>query len=335
VAEPNDPFAAAHAGDLRRACSLFEEIIARGEANAMHWLRYGGVLKDLHRDDEAIAAFQRAARRIARRGKYLKRKWRALARALEGSIHYRRHALDLAVRAFRSSVRIFPTPEAWTQLAVALIGQRGHGSKAPPRCLKRALALDPNYEEAHYNLGVHFRFREKLELAQHHLRRAIEIDPQYSRAYAELGFCLCSERTLDRLTEARQLLLRSIEIDPNDGWSRLYLALVYWRLDDLHNADAQYRAVIAIWPKLAISYAFYGDFLSSIRQFRPGGAQLRRALKIDPRWAGGHFFYAKHLHRRGRIDQARRLLHLARKLGDARAASMLGLWKRRPHGRKG
>ena len=54
-------------------------------------------------------------------------------------------------------------------------------------CLRKALKVDPNYEEAHYNLGYIYRLNGKAKLAEKHLRRAIEIDRKYSLAYAELG----------------------------------------------------------------------------------------------------------------------------------------------------
>lgn len=48
--------------------------------------------------------------------------------------------------------------------------------KESEECLREALKIDPDYEEAHYNLGCMYKLKGKLALAEKHLRKAIAID---------------------------------------------------------------------------------------------------------------------------------------------------------------
>jgi len=54
-------------------------------------------------------------------------------------------------------------------------------------CFRKALKVDPDYEEAHYNLGYIYRWNGRKKLAEKHFRRAIAIDRKYALAYAQLG----------------------------------------------------------------------------------------------------------------------------------------------------
>ena len=43
----------------------------------------------------------------------------------------------------------------------------------------KALALNPNYAEAHFNLGTAYFLTDHLEAAVAHYRRAVELDADY------------------------------------------------------------------------------------------------------------------------------------------------------------
>ena len=73
--------------------------------------------------------------------------------------------------------------------SVAHLDRLGRHDEAE-ECLRKALEVDPDYDEAHYNLGYNYKKEGKFALAEKHLRRAIEIDPKYAQAYAELGALL-------------------------------------------------------------------------------------------------------------------------------------------------
>ena len=108
------------------------------------------------------------------------------------------------------------------------------------------MELEPDFDEALHNIGCYYVVKGDPGLADPYFRRAIQADPNDALAFAELGSCLCAftkrsgtrprwrysrdngvMATPDRLREAEASLLRSVELDPSCGWSRVYLALLY------------------------------------------------------------------------------------------------------------
>ena len=98
----------------------------------------------------------------------------------------------------------------WRVLSVTCIGP--HDAE---RSFRKALELDPNYEEAMFNLAMCLEdmkrpgHTESIAL----LRRAIEIDPVYMDAIRELGRLLWSRGDAQ---EGERLLRRSLELCPHD-----------------------------------------------------------------------------------------------------------------------
>ena len=59
--------------------------------------------------------------------------------------------------------------------------------------LKTAISLDPQFAEAHGNLGVLYGQQGKSAEAEELLRKAIENNPKYAQAYVNLGLILAGE----------------------------------------------------------------------------------------------------------------------------------------------
>ena len=126
-------------------------------------------------------------------------------------------AYDLCVRA----------REKWTM---------GKSSNSEARsALERAVALDPNYCEAHSNLALSLLFSwitwggpEVPDRANAliHAQRAVEIDPSDSGALSALGYVQLFEHNWD---EAKSLLDAAIRLNPNNVNAGIWMAelLVY------------------------------------------------------------------------------------------------------------
>ncbi len=76
---------------------------------------------------------------------------------------------------------------------------------------REALALKPEYEKAHLNLGVDLMRLGRPEEAMHHLREAERLDPDYYRAPYNLGLVL--EET-GQGEEAEAAFRRAVELEP-------------------------------------------------------------------------------------------------------------------------
>jgi len=233
-----------------------------------------------------------------------------------------------AERAFRRSLALERQPYTLSFLAHALRRQNRYAESAD--CLRAALAIDANDEEAHYNLGCHLRFEGQLDAAIDHLQRASDIDADYAAAHAELGFALMlqarrggSDRNGD-LQRALRHLQRSVQLDPRYHWSRLYLGNLLWTLKRIRQARPHYEAAVRLRPDDGFVLSCSADFLSS--QFpasRLAESRFKTAVQMAPDDPHIHYEYGRHLLRSERYGEARRELLLAERLGHERAREAL------------
>ncbi len=307
-------------GNLSKALRLFKKV-AEMEKNYINPIvRIANVLRNQGQWKDAIQAARKATRRWPNLPKV------HFAYLIIGGCYREQGQFLRAERAYRQALAIEPQPWTWVLLSNVLL-RLGRPDESII-CLQNALKIDPNYEEAHYNLGVEYKLRGQNIRAEKHLRRAIEIDPDYAIAYAELGFILIRDkkgvRDKIKATEAVRLLKKSIKLYPNYGWSRVYLANALWGFRKLKAADEQYRKVIELWPDDSLSYWCYGGFLAyegtndSLAE-----EYLRKAVELDPKDDEANYNLGKHLHYWDRNDEAIKFLKKAAKQGHKRSTKIL------------
>jgi Flp pilus assembly protein TadD len=78
----------------------------------------------------------------------------------------------------------------------------------------RILQIEPNHVEAHFNLGTIFQMQNKLDRAENYYRRTLELDPNHINTYNNLGGLLLIRGHYD---QAMKNFNRVLEIDPNNA----------------------------------------------------------------------------------------------------------------------
>ena len=118
-----------------------------------------------------------------------------------------------AEKALRRAVELQPdSGEIHFQLGSALFAQGNTGRAA--EYFRKTIALRPGYAAAHYNLG-HCLLKEGSRTAAiEAFREAIRYEPSYGNAHRQLGAALALE---GRFTEALEPLRRAVELDPQDS----------------------------------------------------------------------------------------------------------------------
>jgi tetratricopeptide (TPR) repeat protein len=159
--------------------------------------------------------------------------------------------------------------------------------------LLKALELNSNYTAARYWFGwlLLLMGRDQESIAQN--RRAVEGDPLSKLAHAYLGM---SFNSLRRFAEALPPLRRSLELDPNFGFSRWQLGRAYWFLGDREAALVElHRAVEASGGRFPASLSTLGQALAlsgEVGQAR----QIQRELAERTIPAPTRPYYLAHLH---------------------------------------
>lgn len=93
------------------------------------------------------------------------------------------------------------------------------------------------------------------------LERAIQIDPNYGVAHQVLGRLFQRKQDLPR---AEYHFRRSLEIDPADYWSNIYMANLLGVLGRNAEAEDAYRFATDLHPEIAGGIEAFARFLESI-----------------------------------------------------------------------
>jgi predicted O-linked N-acetylglucosamine transferase (SPINDLY family) len=155
--------------------------------------------------------------------------------------------LDEAVVRYRRALALKPDfAQAHYNLGIALKEQR------KPReavvCYRRALELAPDFAEAHNNLGVALEDQGKAGEAIACYRRALELKPDYAEAHNSLGVALKDQRKLD---EAIACCRRALELKPDFAEAFNNLGAAFKDQGKLDEAIACYRRALELKPDFA------------------------------------------------------------------------------------
>ena len=120
--------------------------------------------------------------------------------------------------------------------------------------------VDPNYEEALYNLAL-MEEEKNPERAVKLLEKAIEIDPYYAAVHHHIGLLHHKSGDLER---AEHHLRRTLETDPEEYWTHLFLAdcLAGQGKDD--ETEDEYRVTTNLRPDIPGGFEFFARFLEDI-----------------------------------------------------------------------
>ncbi len=81
-------------------------------------------------------------------------------------------------------------------------------------CYRRALELNADDEETHFNLGVAYARAGHLDEAAHHYREALKIVPDYAEAHNNLGNVLTRQK---RHAEAMEEFQSALKLSPDNA----------------------------------------------------------------------------------------------------------------------
>jgi len=173
--------------------------------------------------------------------------------------------------------------------------------------LLKALKLDPNYDDAHYNLAIILAERGQYEDAVRHYRKAVEIKPTYVKAHNNLG---AAYLVLDKANLAAEHFHIALRLNPNFAQAYNNLGLALAKQDKHEAATEQFLKALQLNPKLAEAQFNLGDALIKQGKTEQAIFRFQKALQLDPDHAPAHNNLGGHLLGQGKLDEA--LMHLTR-----------------------
>jgi tetratricopeptide (TPR) repeat protein len=156
--------------------------------------------------------------------------------------HYMNQDSELALEEARTTANDFPAL-AKSHLVHALqLHNMGRYEEARP-LLERALAVDPNLDEAHGALGDVLLRQGEVEQGLAYLRTATERRPDLAEPHIGLGKALLQLKRYDEVIRAMQ---NAIRLHPDQAQPHLYLSQAYravGRLADATQASETFNAL--------------------------------------------------------------------------------------------
>ena len=185
---------------------------------------------------------------------------------------------DAAVAEFQKALAIKPDyAEAHFNLGVAAMG-RGQLDEAILH-YKRAISANPNYANAHNNLGNALLMIGQLDGAMTHCQTAVRINPQFAEAYYNLGNALFVCRRLDK---AKAQYRHALEIRPDYAEARYNLGLALAAGGSFDKAISQYQQALKVRPDFAEVHNSLGLALAACGRRDDAVAHYRTALELRP-----------------------------------------------------
>jgi len=257
-------------GDLETARALWEKIAARNR-DATSYFSYARLAQKSKRWDEAENAFAEALRLEP-----------GFSLGMEGIgiLWYERTDKDKTVSFhiakdwYLKAIELDRNARVLTLLGCCYLALGDW--TAAQHSFEEAIQIDPRYEEALYNLAAMQEDKDPARAVEL-LERAIEIDADYSLAHQRLG--VLRHRSGD-LIRAEYHFRRSLEADPTDYWSHLYLANCLAVQGREAEAEQTYRFVTSLQPENEGGLGFLANFLESIGR-EPEASAIRAKMKTD------------------------------------------------------
>lgn len=213
-------------GETDKASRFLASGVADPEAPPEVVYNYAVSLIREKKYSEAVAPLQRVVTELPE----MPQAWQALASALRVTKRY-----DEAVPAYEKALSFGDDPKLWFNLGFCQ--SRSNQEEAAVDSYRKALAADPTFKEAYYNLGRTLmslqRYEEALAVMDDHLK----VEPDSYRILFNQGFCLYELGRYEDSIQQYELALEQEETA--DVYNNIGLA--YDKLGDKEMAQTYYR----------------------------------------------------------------------------------------------
>ena len=163
---------------------------------------------------------------------------------------------------------------------LGLVYQEAGASQEAVRAFERSLALGES-AQGHFHLGAQLAQLDRETDGRRHLRRTIELDPNHADALNYLGYLDAEDGV--NLQEARALIERALALDPENGAYLDSLGWVYYQLGDLDSAVAYLEYAARTLDTDPTIFEHLGDAYLARGEGEKAEAAWHKALELDDR----------------------------------------------------
>jgi tetratricopeptide (TPR) repeat protein len=187
----------------------------------------------------------------------------------------------LALERWRAALSLDRSPEVLTGLG-RLLRLAGYDEEAES-LLREAIEKAPDYSDAHFQLGFHYKNRGELDWARAELETGLSLE-EWGPAWVMLGSVYF---LLGLDDQARRAYERSTALDPTNSEAWYGLGVTH-RFHDDKKALAMFERAIAEDDDDAAAHRELGHTLWRTGDFHRAGESLRKALRLNEQDAVAH-----------------------------------------------
>ena len=151
---------------------------------------------------------------------------------------------------------------------------------------EKAIELNPNFADTYYNVAVvNNLLGQNLDAIQNY-EKAIQLNPKFLNAMNNLGVVFLENNEYQKAVDYFQ---KVILINPNISNAHNNLGSAYTKLDKHEKAIDCYEKAIAIDPNFTLSYNNIGTIFQKLGNFKQSKIYFKKAIAIDPYFTDAHY----------------------------------------------
>jgi len=217
-----------------------------------------------------------------------------------GFAYRKKGKIDEAISHYEHALAIDPDYlDAHNNLGVAY-AKKGRFDEAIKE-YRKALVINPNHLLTHYNLGVAYGEKGRLDEAISEYKKALAINPRYADVHNNLGSIYDKKGRLD---EAISHYKRALAIDPDHLDAHTNLGVAYARKGRFDEAIEEYRKALVINPNHLLAHYNLGVVYGEKGMLDEAISEHKKALAIKPNFAEAHNSLGLAYSKKRRLDKA-------------------------------
>ena len=168
-------------------------------------------------------------------------------------LHRRRDPqLDEAARYYAAAVALRPHSAAAAINLGDSLREKGD-NEAALAVYRDTLRMHPDYDHAHFSIGLALLALSRLDEASLEMREAIRLRPELGNGYWGLGEVLVKQQ---QFTEPEATYREGLEREPLHYWCRFGLANLMLTQERPAEAETELRQLVQIDPKMAFGHIY-------------------------------------------------------------------------------
>ena len=169
--------------------------------------------------------------------------------------------------------------------SLAVKNHKENNIKVAQNLYEKVLNMNPNFANAHNNLGIIYQSLGEKKNAINSFEMSIKINPNHTDSYYNLGSIF---KELGEIKKAKKCYEKTIEINPNHIEAHNNLGVTFQTLEDYQNAKKCYEKAIEIDPSFFKAHHNLGITFQALEDYQNAKKCYEKAIEIDPSFFKAH-----------------------------------------------